>query len=426
MRKLCSLACGSRFMVPRRAIATAVSLAILVSTVGGCMPAEEGTATWSEEALNQLIHDVVAQDLNDAQLNAVAAAGTPGEPGPAGALGPAGPAGATGPQGEPGAPGPQGAPGPHGEPGLPPDGLVLTESPDPPDGFVFTGQTVLAGDTWRTIAAAPTPRISASFEAVGQKLYVIGGMRWNSSTPEYLDVVEAFDLNSGTWTAQPPLPTACAGAACAAAGGKLYVLGGHNGDATLPPVQVFDPATGAWSVIADWPAPRTGVGVAVIENSIYVLGGYIDPNNVERVDELDTATGQWRRRADMPDAGYSPAPVVSGERLLVFRDCEATVDVYDPQHDAWTSETAPGPLCGARAANLDGRILVTFYGNGTDAILWDHDAETLSSIADPPEIGWISGLTSHGSRAFAMLEGYDYTTLMEYDPPRTYFVHSRR
>lgn len=69
---------------------------------------------------------------------------------------------------------------------------------------------------------------------------------------------------------------------------------------------------------------------------------------------------------------------------------------------------------------------MTFYGNGTDAILWEHDAKTLSSIADPPKIGWITGLSSYGPRTFAMLEGYQYTTLMEYDPPRTYFRHSRR
>src|SRR5437667_37308 len=76
---------------------------------------------------------------------------------------------------------------------------------------------------------------------------------------------------SGSWTTKAPMPTARCGAAGAAVGGLLYVVGG-NGSAT---VEAYDPATDTWTTKAPMSTGRgaLGNGAAAVNGILYVLGG---------------------------------------------------------------------------------------------------------------------------------------------------------
>jgi hypothetical protein len=57
--------------------------------------------------------------------------------------------------------------------------------------------------TWRTLAPMPTPRSEVAVAAVGGKIYVIGGFEGDGSTS---DAVEVYDPATDTWTQAPSLP----------------------------------------------------------------------------------------------------------------------------------------------------------------------------------------------------------------------------
>merc|ERR1712137_487504 len=93
--------------------------------------------------------------------------------------------------------------------------------------------------------------------ALGQQLYVVGG---HDGFLQPVPVVECLDARRSqtrsTWRSAPPMPTGRFGLAVAAAAGRLYAVGGHDGRRRLATAEVFDPATGHWSTLEPMPTAR--------------------------------------------------------------------------------------------------------------------------------------------------------------------------
>lgn len=68
-----------------------------------------------------------------------------------------------------------------------------------------------------------------------------------------------------------PSPRAFAGAGVVQ--GRIYVLGGYDGQSELAACTVYDPQTNRWSHCPDLRAPRGGVAVATVEDRLYAIGG---------------------------------------------------------------------------------------------------------------------------------------------------------
>jgi hypothetical protein len=105
---------------------------------------------------------------------------------------------------------------------------------------------------WTPCFGMPTPRceVGAATDSSGL-VYAVGGDNCviSSSTGYQLySTVEAFDSNGGYWvTGLPSLPTAVTQPGCATgADGRIYVVGGWNGFASVDTVQVFEPARRLW------------------------------------------------------------------------------------------------------------------------------------------------------------------------------------
>lgn len=93
-------------------------------------------------------------------------------------------------------------------------------------------------NSWKTMAAMPTPREDMAAGAINGKLYVVGG----ANEKGRLSVVEVYDPATNTWSTETPMPTARKGLACAVIDGKLYVVGGsNNADRIVSTVEVYSP-----------------------------------------------------------------------------------------------------------------------------------------------------------------------------------------
>jgi non-specific serine/threonine protein kinase len=145
-----------------------------------------------------------------------------------------------------------------------------------PDRRLATGTLVYdpAADRWGEAPGLPTPREHLGGAAAGGLLYTVGGRTGRGN----LATVEAYDPRRGTWTTLPDLPTARGGlAAAASCSGQVVAVGGEEltgpAAATFPQVEIYDPPTRGWRTLPALPTPRHGLGVVVVADTLYVLMG---------------------------------------------------------------------------------------------------------------------------------------------------------
>ncbi len=193
------------------------------------------------------------------------------------------------------------------------------------------------GKTWESLPAGP-PLQGMNLAAWNGRVIRAGGMRpWNAAgQPD--DVwssadASAYNPAAGVWAPLPPLPGPRSSHDLAVVGDKLYVVGGWQlaGDASdgryADTALVLDlaAATPTWREFKQ-PFQRRALTAAVHGGKVYVLGGFDGNDDPSlRVDVLDPATEAWSAGPALPAAagkvpemnGFGPAACAAGDDLLV-------------------------------------------------------------------------------------------------------------
>jgi hypothetical protein len=206
--------------------------------------------------------------------------------------------------------------------------------------------------SWTKIAPMPTPRISFSITAYGDKIYVIGGLEVSASFHDDVSQVscsvnEVYNPANDTWATAASMPTATALAQANTVNGKIYVMGGETGQAgsTLNITQIFDPTTDSWSIGASIPHADVDVSSAVIDGGIYLMSASSFTTLYNQI--YNTTTDAWSLGSPMPaPAGGAGATtgVNSPKRIYVFDGVVGFGVVsnqtyaYNPTSNLWTTE----------------------------------------------------------------------------------------
>ncbi len=131
---------------------------------------------------------------------------------------------------------------------------------------------------WTTLAPIPTSREWAGAAVVNGLLYVIGGQSGADTT----NLVEAYDAVANQWTNKAPLPMATSQAGVGVINGIIYVVGGlanpRDSTSVLNLVQAYNPVTDTWSFATNLPAARRALTASVANGVLYVLGGNLSGN----------------------------------------------------------------------------------------------------------------------------------------------------
>jgi len=94
---------------------------------------------------------------------------------------------------------------------------------------------------------------------------------------QFTSLAYEFDPQFNRWTALTSMPTRRGFAGAGLAGGKIYVVGGKDGQAGLSAVEVYSPdregRENPWSTVAPMPASRYGMGISSVADIIYVVCG---------------------------------------------------------------------------------------------------------------------------------------------------------
>jgi N-acetylneuraminic acid mutarotase len=139
--------------------------------------------------------------------------------------------------------------------------------------FVSTSRTQ-SGGTWQLGAAMPVARQELASGALDGKVYVLGGYDGDGNSTA---TVQVYDPITDTWTSAQSLPDAVNHNSAAVAGGKLYSFGAGGGE-----VFVYNPISNSWSAVASTHYVHSGTAaVGVVDDKIYVAGGTDTPSQRE-------------------------------------------------------------------------------------------------------------------------------------------------
>ena len=194
---------------------------------------------------------------------------------------------------------------------------------------LVTAAPSAAATEWTTVAPLPVAKTDLGAVSVGGSIYAIGGLDCVPGQDFGFDcsfsgTVRVYHPDSNTWTTAAPMPTARAGLAVARGGdGRIYAIGGYDGDGVMRTVEAYNPATDAWAATTPLPDPRRNLAAATgADGKIYVFGWHSD--------------------------SYGPV----------------STEIFNPSTKAWTS--APGNECAIDASGAargpDNRIYVTGFG----------------------------------------------------------------
>ena len=252
-------------------------------------------------------------------------------------------------------------------------------------------------DSWTTLEPMPTARSGLGVAVVDGKIYAIGGFNGN-----YLAVNEMYDPETNTWTTKKSMPTARIDFGIAVCQNKIYVIGGifaassptYSGYTGVN--EVYDPSTDTWETMEPMPTPRSALAANVVADKIYLIGGskysLISPafsQSTGGVNEVyDPSTDTWETKAPMLSTNsYCPSAVVDNKIYLFI-----STQIYDPETDSWSrGEEIPhgfyeafDSTAGATTGVLAPKRIYVFGGEGEGLNV----ATNYTQVYDPENDSW--------------------------------------
>lgn len=303
----------------------------------------------------------------------------------------------------------------------------------------YAGTRITPSDyEWHSLPEIPAPRQEHSVVAVGNRVYIMGGITSNFSYTEStihdpaelrpVRDVEVYDIKQRIWVSVAPLPVSVNHGNVASVDGKIYLLGGLSGTNmsnwnSLANSYVYDPALDTWTEIAPMPeaTARGGAAVGVYGTTIVLAGGLTkldlippyDQLSVNTVTSYDTKTDQWHTSfPPLPGARDHVTGAVIDHTFYVTGGRD--LGQYNTRNNTWAldltspsswADKAPLPTARGGLAGVGiGRYLFTFGGEGNrmDENGVFNNTEVYDSVQDTWSIGSPMSVPRHGTNAVAI------------------------
>lgn len=177
-----------------------------------------------------------------------------------------------------------------------------------------------ATDTWTTRAPMPTARCNLAVVAVDGLIYALGGTNTQGSIR--YTTMEVYNPTTDTWTTVAPLPTSRQDFAAVSFNGILYAVGGFNAALTqggaLNVVEAYDTISKTWTTKASLPTPRRSMAAGVVNGSLIVVGGQNDSKSIATVEAYDSSKDRWMTVGTMPIARTFSSAVTLNNTFYAF------------------------------------------------------------------------------------------------------------
>ncbi len=254
---------------------------------------------------------------------------------------------------------------------------------------------------WFSVPSLPAPRRRGHAAALHGKLYYVGGYG-GGSLDDRENTTFVFDPGTDSWATATPMPTGRDDGAVATVGDYLYVIGGinpaaaNNGYHRLWVNEAFRATDQTWVTRKDMPTPRGGTRAASVGGKIYVIGGREFPGFLATVEIYDPATDDWSTGPSLPAPCEAPGVGLLGDEIHVAGGLDAAMQtmaalrIFDPAEGTWrTGPPMPTPRAWAASAVLEGRLVIlggwdSYSSQIALATAEAYDPETESWSSLPP------------------------------------------
>jgi parallel beta-helix repeat protein len=268
--------------------------------------------------------------------------------------------------------------------------ITVLPSIQPPVADAGPNQTVNEGDTvffdgtgsyslgwenkWSAKADIPLPTWGGASTALNGEIYYMGGIPcFPLVNPT--SVLMKYDPASDSWFNLTDLPAPRAYLGAASANGRIYAIGGSEGNISRSSVFEYDPTANSWTSKSPMPIPLEAFGVATVNNRIYVIGGsstLLMNHTLKNVFEYDPANDTWSVKPDMPTGRAHLSCTVLEDKIHAIGGYLSgpikTVEIYDPVSETWTQGTNLSTARSGLAAETLGGNIYAFGGTGKWAI----------------------------------------------------------
>jgi len=199
------------------------------------------------------------------------------------------------------------------------------------------------------------------------KLYLAGDYHPTAS-PEIRSqgLLQSFDLNTGNWTMETPMPSGkkVGLAGVDALDGYLYVAGGvnrQNRNDLTDNLLRYDPVTDNWTQLSSMNYKRHSFTLTTFHGKLYAIGGvsrefdpmtnYTETIDSNRTEVYDPATDTWTNLSDLPISLVAHAATVFNDEIVL-------IGGYEDQ--TWNG-VASKKMYGYHPLDQTWRLLHTFF-----------------------------------------------------------------
>ncbi|MDB5295917.1 MAG: Kelch repeat-containing protein [Phycisphaerales bacterium] len=180
-------------------------------------------------------------------------------------------------------------------------------SPPPPTSFPTSV-------SWSTMTPSPVARAEAVGTLVNGKLYVLGGLNGNvepGTKNHYIAQArgDVFDSKTNKWTRVADMPDPFTHSTGVAVGTTIWFVGNYDGNHPGPgssKVWKYDTVKNTWSRGPDLPAQRGAGGTALVGSTLYFVGGMDKSRTINEANmwslDLSMPSPAWQAKPSMPTA----------------------------------------------------------------------------------------------------------------------------
>jgi len=272
-------------------------------------------------------------------------------------------------------------------------GGAVWSGEDPPAKYLDTTYIYHPrNDTWTTGKSMPVTGYRRQAVSLPDgRIAVLGGGSHCTDHPNWgplchygtvYNRVDVYTPRTNSWSSVAPMFTPRIGFSAILYHGRIFVIGGTDGNSLLNSVDVYDPTANRWGATTSFPHPVMNVAATLdATGNIAVIGGLdsADASASDTAMYLYDGHG-WKSGLAVPHALHDAQVALGSDKLLyVIGGYDAstntylsTVEVYDNQAHSWASKAfLPEPVAaGVAITTPNGQIYVIGDSNGSDSVLF--------------------------------------------------------
>lgn len=202
------------------------------------------------------------------------------------------------------------------------------------------------------------------------KIYLVGGFDGN----EYFNTVRCFDPSTHTWSDCACMYYSRCYVSVVLCDGKIYAMGGYNGRIRMNSAERYDPLRNQWELIPSMQKQRSDASAAVLHHKIYIVGGFNGHEVMNSAEMFDPLTNQWSYIPPMISARSGVSLISYHEALYAIGGFNGftrlpTTEKYEPDASNWTEiSEMMTPRSNFGTVILDDYIYVIGGFNGSTTI----------------------------------------------------------